>query len=79
MKLSLIPLKDWISSNCGNVPSVEQKEEAAFILNVGVATIYRWLKSGDVYIEDLGSDDCGGSLMIWKKEKWWKHESTSNE
>lgn len=69
MSTNLIPLKDWISSNCSNEPTLKQKDEAAFILDVGIATIYRWLKSGNVYIEDLGSDDCGGALMVWKMEK----------
>lgn len=69
MKTNLISLKSWMTDNCGSDPTLKQKEEAAFILGVGIATIYRWLKEGNRYIEDLGSDDCGGSLMIWKMEK----------
>jgi len=70
MKVELTPLSKWVESqykSYPNTPPRQQKEEIASILNVGISTIYRWLKSGNVYIEDLGSSVCGDdqAIVIW--------------
>lgn len=73
MKPELISLKEWIDeqNRSYDKPPVQQKEEAAYILGVGVATVYRWLKAGNVYIEETGRDHTGeaGPLFVWKMEK----------
>lgn len=73
MKPELISLKDWIEgqNRSYDKPPVQQKEEAAHLLDVGVATIYRWLKAGNVYIEETDADHSGegGPLFVWKMEK----------
>lgn len=71
-KIEAVSLKSWIENQYKSYPNIsprQQKEEVAHELKVGVATIYRWLKDGNIYIEDLGSDDTGGALSIWKMEK----------
>ena len=70
MYVNLIPLSKWIESqfkSYPNTPPVEQKKETAQELGVGVATIYRWLKDGNRYVELVGSDD-DTALVIWKME-----------
>lgn len=74
MRTDLIPLSSWIEQQYKSYPSYsakERKEETAITLNVGVATIYRWLKAGNVFIEELGpsiaGDDYG--VTVWKLEK----------
>lgn len=74
MNVNLIPLKTWIEQQYKSYPETspkQQKEEEAENLGVGVATIYRWLKAGNVYIEEVGAsisgDDAG--VIIWKLEK----------
>lgn len=72
MKTELISLKSWMKYNCDqSLSPVKQKEEAAHLLEVGVATIYRWLSSGNVFIEETGVDmnGEGGPVFIWKMEK----------
>lgn len=72
MKTNLLSLKSWIEKNCDSrLSPVKQKEEASHLLEVGVATIYRWLKSGNVFIEETGTDinGEGGPVFIWKMEK----------
>lgn len=71
MKSNLIPLKTWIECNCNHSGTIKQKDEAAFLLDVGIATIYRWLKAGNVFIEETGVDISGegGPLYVWKMEK----------
>ena len=69
-KPELTALRYWIDSqykSYPNTPPRQQKEEVASMLNVGISTIYRWLKSGNVYIEDLGSSECGDdhAIVIW--------------
>lgn len=71
MHVNLVSLKQWIECQYKSYPDASgktQKEEVAHELGVGVATVYRWLKSGNVFIEDCGSDDTGGALIIWKIE-----------
>ncbi len=54
-----------------NRPTREAKEEVAFALEIGLSTLYLWLKSGNYYVDDLGpgpgGDDC--ALVVWKQEK----------
>lgn len=71
MKIDSVSLKHWINTRCGNGSPKDQKEEAAFILGVGVATVYRWLKAGNVYLEDSGPSMSGddGSILIWEMKK----------
>lgn len=71
MKTNLTPLKHWMADNCGSEPTLKQKEDAAFLLGVGIATIYRWIKEGNRYIEETGCDESGemGPVFIWKMEK----------
>ncbi|CAL9957171.1 hypothetical protein VPH219E481_0024 [Vibrio phage 219E48-1] len=73
MNINAVTLKSWIDQQYKSydTPPVQQKEEVAFELNVGVATIYRWLKAGNVYIQELGPDASGenGPVFIWKMEK----------
>jgi len=74
MKPHLVSLRSWIDEQYKSYPSTtpkQQKEETAAEFSVGISTIYRWLKSGNVYIEYqpasmLGDDD---SITIWKIEK----------
>ena len=71
MYVDLIPLSRWIEiqfKSYPDTPPVEQKKETAHELGVGVATIYRWLKEGNRYVELIGSDD-DTALMVWKMEK----------
>lgn len=68
MKAELVSLKSWVDGMSGS-PRY-QKEEAACILEVGVATIYRWIKEGNVFIEacaDMGEDY--GHTYIWEMKK----------
>ena len=68
MKAGLVSLKSWVETMAGS-PRL-QKEEAAGLLEVGVATIYRWIKEGNVFIEvcgDLGEDY--GHTYIWEMKK----------
>lgn len=74
MRPVLLPLSTWIEQQYKSYPSYspkERKDEAAQTLNVGVATIYRWLKAGNVFIEETGpsmsGDDHG--VVVWKMEK----------
>ena len=71
MNLKLTPLSVWIESDCGNHSPTKQKEEAAFILGVGIATIYRWVASGEVYIEhhcaSISGDDA--AVSVWEHKK----------
>ena len=71
MRTDLVSLKNWIEGNCDHSGTIKQKDEAAFLLGVGVATIYRWLKAGNVFIEETGVDinGEGGPLFVWKMEK----------
>lgn len=71
MRTDLVSLKTWIEGNCSHSGTIKQKDEAAFLLGVGVATIYRWLKAGNVFIEETGVDMSGegGPLFVWKMEK----------
>ena len=67
-------LKSWIESNYRNYPSMtelEIKNEVAETLQCGIATLYRWLKEENVYIEDVGASIAGddGGVIIWKMQK----------
>jgi hypothetical protein len=54
-----------------SLPLREVKAEIAFSLEIGVSTLYLWLKSGNYYIEhiesSMGGDD--SALIVWKMEK----------
>ena len=68
MKADLVSLKQW-SDNHAGTPK-EQKEHSAFILNVGVATIYRWIKAGNVFIEECyAQSDDYGYTYVWEMKK----------
>lgn len=70
MYVDLIPLRDWIKSQFSSYPHVSpvtQKEETAVELGVGVATIYRWLKEGNRYVQLVGCED-DTALVVWKME-----------
>ena len=74
MVINAISLSDWLKKEYKDYPSmspVEQKEEAAETLNIGLATLYRWLKAGSVYIQQVSTTDCGDDsrLVVWKMEK----------
>ena len=66
MKADLVSLKSWVGGMNGQPR--EQKEEAACILEVGVATIYRWIK---VFLEISGPSISGddGCILIWEMKK----------
>ena len=68
MKAELVSLKEWVDSQSGSPR--EQKECAAVILNVGVATIYRWIKAGNVFIEECAAlPDDYGYTYVWEMKK----------
>lgn len=74
MKPHLVTLKSWIEDQYKSYPSIppkQQKEETAHELKCGVATLYRWLKEGNVYIEYIGPSICGddSGLVVWKMQK----------
>ncbi len=74
MKPNLISLKSWIEDQYrgySSIPPKQQKEETAHELGCGIATLYRWLKSGNVYIEVVEASIAGddGGVIIWKMEK----------
>lgn len=69
-KPELTSLSKWIEcqyKSYPNIPPRQQKEEVALILSVGISTVYRWLRSGNVYIEELGSSESGDdhSIVVW--------------
>jgi hypothetical protein len=71
MNVKLISLDEWIERQYKSYPSmspVDRKNDAAEILGCGISTLYRWLKSGNVYVEEYGSDHTGdgGGIMIWR-------------
>jgi hypothetical protein len=74
MLASTKPLKSWIEHNYRPYPSMtelEIKNEVAETLQCGIATLYRWLKDGNVYIEDVGASIAGddGGIIVWKMQK----------
>lgn len=74
MTPQLVTLKSWIESQYASYPSIppkQQKEETAHELGCGIATLYRWLKAENVYIEYVGPSICGddSGLVVWKIEK----------
>lgn len=74
MKPDLVTLKSWIETQYRSYPSIpprQQKEETAHELGCGVATLYRWLKAGNVYIEFVGASIAGddSGIVVWKIEK----------
>ena len=68
MKAELVSLKQWTDEHDGSPR--QQKESAAFVLQVGVATIYRWIKEGNMFVEDHAalSDDYGYTY-VWEMKK----------
>lgn len=68
MKVDLVSLNQWVETMPGS-PRL-QKEEAAALLEVGVATIYRWIKEGNVFIDVCGvyGEDYG-QTYIWEIKK----------
>lgn len=70
MKINAVKLKDWIDSEFKSysTPPVQQKEEIAQELGIGVATLYRWLKEDNRHIEAVGSGD-DGYLIVWKMDR----------
>jgi hypothetical protein len=66
MKAELLSLQSWINEFSGT--PVCKKEEAASILEIGVATIYRWLKDGNVFIEACDNEDYG-CVIVWHMKK----------
>lgn len=69
MKADLVSLKSWVDGINGKPK--EQKEEAACILEIGVATVYRWIKAGNVFLEVSGPSMSGddGAILIWEIKK----------
>ena len=69
MKAELVSLKSWTDGMSGTPK--QQKEEAASILEIGVATIYRWIKEGNVFLEESGPSMSGddGCILIWEMKK----------
>ena len=53
------------------LPTREAKCEVAYSLEIGISTLYLWLKSGNYYVEELGPGIGGDdyALVIWKQEK----------
>lgn len=71
MNVKLISLTNWIDEQYKSYPSFtdkKKKESAAITLGCGISTLYRWLASGNVFIEEIGSDQTGdgGGLVVWK-------------
>ena len=67
-------LSSWIKSEYKAYPSMsplEIKEDVASTLQCGIATLYRWLKEENVYIECVGASIAGddNGLIIWKLQK----------
>ena len=68
MKADLVSLKNWVETMNGS-PKL-QKEEAASLLEVGVSTVYRWLKEGNVFVEVCGDvNEDYGYTYIWEMKK----------
>lgn len=71
MVIRMMSLRSWIESQYKSypqIPEAQRKEETAHELGVGIATIYRWLKAGNVYVQLVGSED-DAALVIWKEER----------
>lgn len=73
-RIELTPLSDYIKEQFKSYPSIserERKEETAHELGVGIATVYRWLKQGNVFIEIIGPSIAGDDacIQVWKLEK----------
>ena len=70
MFLKKLTLKDWLEKieSGSELSPLQAKEWAAKEIGVGISTVYRWLKDGNVYIEELGSDGWAG-VTVWKIEK----------
>ena len=73
MNITAMDLSAYVESEAAksNLPLREIKEQIAFHLEVGISTLYLWLKSGNYYVENIeasmGGDD--SALVIWKMEK----------
>ena len=66
-------LDSFVEQELGKInrPPLEAKKEIAFSLEIGISTLYLWLKSGNYYVEDLGPGIGGDdyALIVWKQEK----------
>ena len=73
MVINAVTLKSWIESQYKSYPQIseaQRKEETAHELGVGVATIYRWLRDGNVYVELIGSNSGDDSAInVWKLDR----------
>ena len=71
MKPTLIPLKVWMDSAHPNLSEHDKKLEMAVTFECGISTIYRWIKDGNIYIEDIeasmAGDDAGA--IVWEMKK----------
>jgi hypothetical protein len=75
MHVQLVCLDGWISNQYKSYPSmteVDKKTDAASILNCSVSTLYKWIASGNVFIQefcpDIGGD--GGGVVVWRHGKF---------
>ena len=67
-------LKSYVSKEerISGLTPLDVKKSVDLNLGVGIATLYRWLKSGDYYIKLLHSgteDGEGPGLAVYKLEK----------
>lgn len=72
--MQLTPLKQWIDNNYRAYPDVsehERKAATAEDFECGISTMYRWLKDGNVYVEDVGASIAGddSGVIIWEMKK----------
>ncbi len=69
----MITLRMYVDSETkvSGLQAKEVKEEIAEVLQIGISTLYLWLKSGNYYIEELGATIAGddNGIIVWKMEK----------
>jgi len=74
MHTNMTPLSSFVADEVSKstLPLREVKSEIAHCLEIGVSTLYLWLKSGDYYVEHIGASQAGddSALTVWKMEKF---------
>lgn len=81
MRIEISKLEDWVNQlaidiNCS---PFKAKEITANELNVGIATIYRWIKEGLFYVQEVYSGDEISGIKVFKLEKEAEFEAVSND
>jgi len=67
----MISLKEHVKNEAkiSGLPPREAKEDVANCLDIGISTLYLWLKSGKYYVESSTALQAGDTLTVWKLEK----------